>query len=134
MLTHAALTEQVIGIAITVHRALGPGLLESVYETCLAFELREARIPFRRQASIPVMYRGRRLKTGFRADLLIEDNLIVEIKAVQRLMLTHEAQVLTYLRMSGCAVALLLNFNERLLKDGLHRFANTQRAGTHIST
>lgn len=126
MLVHADLTEQIIGLAINVHRALGPGLLESVYETCLAFELTQVRIAFRRQAPIPVICRSNRLKTGFRADLLIDDNLIVEIKAVQRLTPVHEAQVLTDLRMSGRQIALSFNFNELRLKDGLRRFANTQ--------
>lgn len=126
MLVQGNLTEQVIGLAINVHRALGPGLLESVYETCLAFELKQARIPFRRQARIPVMYRGTRLETGFRADLLIADDLIVEVKAVQHLLPAHEAQALTYLRMSGCQVVLLLNFNALRLKDGLRRLVRSR--------
>ena len=125
MLVHSELTERVIGLAIHVHRALGPGLLESVYETCLAFELKQAGIPFRRQASIPVMYRGNRLRTGFMADLLIADDLIVEIKAVAHLVPEHDAQALTYLRMSGCQVVLLLNFSGLRLKDGLRRFVRT---------
>ncbi len=126
MLVHSILTEHVIGLAIEVHRALGPGLLESVYETCLAFELKQAAIPFRRQAPIPVMYRGNRLRTGFRADFLIADDLIVEIKAVEHLLPTHEAQALTYLRMSGCQVVLLLNFSGLRLKDGLRRFVRSR--------
>ena len=104
MLTHHDLTERVIGLAIAVHKELGPGLLESVYETCLALELKEAGIPFHRQAAIPIAYRGIRLHTGFRADLLIDQDVIVEIKAVERLVPEHEAQLLTYLRMSGCQV------------------------------
>jgi GxxExxY protein len=127
MLAHHALTERVIGLAIEVHRELGPGLLESVYETCLAFELKHAGIPFRRQASIPVVYHGFRLHTGFRADLLISEELIVEIKAVERLVPEHEAQLLTYLRMSGCQVGLLLNFNALRLKDGLRRLVRSHR-------
>ena len=128
MLTHQALTERVIGLAIDVHRELGPGLLESVYETCLAFELKQAEIPFRRQVSMPVMYRGVRLQSGFRADLLIADDLIVEVKAVERLLREHEAQLLTYLRMSHCQVGLLLNFNALRLKDGLRRLVRTREA------
>jgi GxxExxY protein len=126
MLTHQALTERVIGLAIDVHRELGPGLLESVYETCLAFELKQAGIPFRRQVSMPVMYRGVRLQSGFRADLLIADDLIVEVKAVERLLREHEAQLLTYLRMSHCQVGLLLNFNALRLKDGLRRLVRSR--------
>ena len=128
MLTHQALTERVIGLAIDVHRELGPGLLESVYETCLAFELKQAGIPFRRQVSMPVMYRGVRLQSGFRADLLIADDLIVEVKAVERLLREHEAQLLTYLRMSHCQGGLLLNFNALRLKDGLRRLVRTREA------
>jgi GxxExxY protein len=128
MLTHQALTERVIGLAIDVHRELGPGLLESVYETCLAFELKQAGIPYRRQVSMPVMYRGVRLQSGFRADLLIADDLIVEVKAVERLLREHEAQLLTYLRMSHCQVGLLLNFNALRLKDGLRRLVRTREA------
>ena len=128
MLTHEELTEQVIGLAINVHRGLGPGLLESVYETCLAFELKQAGVSFRRQASMPVVYRDVRLQSGFRADLLIADHLIVEIKAVERLSREHEAQLLTYLRMSQCEVGLLLNFNAIRLKDGLHRLVRSRPA------
>jgi GxxExxY protein len=128
MLVLESLTERVIGLAIDVHRELGPGLLESVYETCLGLELNQAGIAFRRQTPIPVTYRGLRLNTGFRADFLICDDLIVEIKAVDRLLPTHEAQLLTYLRMSGCQVGLLLNFNAVRLKDGLRRLVRSQRA------
>ena len=126
MLVHQDLTERVIGLAIDVHKELGPGLLESVYETCLAFELKQAGIAFKRQAPMPVVYHGFRLHTGFRADLLISDDLIVEVKAVERLVPAHEAQLLTYLRMSGCQVGLLLNFNAIRLKDGLRRLVQSQ--------
>ena len=129
MLTHQDLTERVIGLAIAVHKELGPGLLESVYETCLAFELKGAGIPFRRQAAIPIAYRGIRLHTGFRADLLIDQDVIVEIKAVERLVPEHEAQLLTYLRMSGCQVGLLLNFSALRLKDGLRRLIRSRQGG-----
>lgn len=120
------LTEQVIGLAIDVHKELGPGLLESLYEPCLAFELKQAGVTFRRQAPMPVVYHGLRLRTGFRADLLVSDDLIVEIKAIERLVPAHEAQLLTYLRMSGCQVGLLLNFNAIRLKDGLRRLVHRQ--------
>ena len=127
MLAHLDLTDRVIGLAIEVHKNLGPGLLESVYEACLAFELKRAGVQFRRQAPMPIVYRGFHLDTGFRADLLVAEGLIVEIKAVDRLVLAHEAQILTYLRMSGCPVGLLLNFNAVLLKDGLRRFVRSRR-------
>ncbi len=130
MLVQRDLTERVIGLAITVHHELGPGLLELVYETCLGLELTQAAIPFRHQASIPVSYRGMQLTTGFRADFLICEDLIVEIKAVDRLLPTHDAQLLTYLRMSGCQVGLLLNFNALRLKDGLRRFVRSQQRET----
>jgi GxxExxY protein len=111
MLVQSALTERVIGLAIDVHKALGPGLLESVYETCLCLELRHAGILFRRQVPMPVTYRGTRLETGYRTDLIVADQVIVEIKAVERLSPAHEAQALAYLRMSDCQMVLLLNFN-----------------------
>ena len=126
MLVQSALTEHVIGLAIQIHKELGPGLLESVYESCMALELKRADIPFRRQVPMPVTYRGVRLASGYRADLIVSDDLIVEIKAVERLHPAHEAQVLTYLRMSNCQVALLLNFHAIRLKDGLKRFVNTR--------
>jgi GxxExxY protein len=128
MLVQENLTDQVIGLSIRVHRELGPGLLESVYETCLAHELKHAGIPFRRQATIPVRYRDILLHTGFRADILVADDLIVEIKAVERLVPAHEAQLLTYLRMSGCQVGLLLNFNAVRLKDGMRRLVRSRES------
>ncbi len=122
MLLESTLTEQVIGLSMEVHRGLGPGLLKSAYETCLCFELREAEIPFQRQVGLPVVYKGVRLDAGFRADLLVARSLILEIKSVTAITAVHEAQILTYLRLSGCRVGLLLNFNALRLKDGLRRF------------
>jgi GxxExxY protein len=116
------LTERVIGLAINVHRALGPGLLESAYEECLCFELREAGILFDRQLPLPIVYKGIRLDCGYRLDVVLERDLIVEIKSVERLLPIHEAQMLTYLRLSGIKTGLLVNFNSVLLKDGIHRF------------
>ena len=116
------LTEQVIGCAIEVHRALGPGLLEAVYEECLCHELHENRLGFQRQIPVPVTYKAVNLETGFRADLVIEKELLIEIKAVERLLPVHQAQVLTYLKLSGIPKGLLLNFNTRVLKDGIRRF------------
>ena len=116
------LTEQVIGCAIEVHRALGPGLLEAVYEECLCHELHENGLGFQRQIPVPVTYKAVNLETGFRADLVIEKELLIEIKAVERLLPVHQAQVLTYLKLSGIPKGLLLNFNTRVLKDGIRRF------------
>jgi GxxExxY protein len=115
------LTEKVIGFAIEVHRQLGPGLLESAYEECLCYELKENGIPFRRQVSLPVVYKGVRLDCGYRLDVLIQDQLILELKTVERLMPIHEAQMLTYLKLSGVRTGLLLNFHSTVLKDGLRR-------------
>ena len=115
------LTEQVIGCAIEVHRALGPGLLEAVYEECLCHELHENGLGFQRQIPVPVTYKAVNLETGFRADLVIEKELLIEIKAVERLLPVHQAQVLTYLKLSGIPKG-LSNFNTRVLKDGIRRF------------
>jgi GxxExxY protein len=117
-----ALTERVIGFAIDVHRQLGPGLLESAYEECLCLELKHGDIEFSRQAALPVVYKEIRLDCGYRMDIVVQQELIIEIKAVERLMPIHEAQVLTYLRLSGHKVGLLMNFNSLVLKDGLRRF------------
>lgn len=122
MLMEVRLTQQVIGPAVAVHRGVGPGLLQSVYEQCLCFELREAGIPFARQVPVPVRYRGVELEEGFRADILVDRTVIVEVKSVAAIVLAHEAQLRTYLRMSGLRVGLLLNFNEPRLVDGLRRF------------
>jgi GxxExxY protein len=128
MLLARELTERVIGLAIEVHPQVkpgdqtGPGMLESVYEGCLCHELQQAGIAFQRQAGIPVTYKGVQFDEGFRADILVDQQVIVEIKAVAYLLPAHDAQVLTYLRMSGLRLGLLFNFHARLLKDGLRRF------------
>jgi GxxExxY protein len=116
------LTEKVIGAAIAVHRELGPGLLESTYQTCLAFELTARTVPFEQQLAVPLIYRGIRLDCGYRLDLLVDDKLVVEVKAVEKIERVFVAQILTYLRLTGCRVGLLINFNTTLLKDGIHRF------------
>ena len=116
------LTDSVIGLAIEVHRSLGPGLLESVYETCLSQELSGAGIGFQRQVALPVRFKGTRLESGFRADLVVEGQLLVELKSVEKLTPLHEAQLLTYLRLGDFRKGLLQNFNTRLLKDGIRRF------------
>lgn len=115
------ITESVIGAAIEVHRTLGPGLLESAYEECLCYELDSRNIPYEKQKSLPVVYKGKTLDCGYRLDLLVEDVVVVEIKAVQELLPIHEAQVLTYLRLGNWRVGLLINFNVPLLKRGIKR-------------
>jgi len=119
------LTGQIIGAAIEVHRHLGPGLLESAYETCLAYELQQLGLIVERQKALPLVYKEIRLDQGYRIDLLVEQSVVVEIKVVEQIAPVHEAQVLSYLRFSGCKVGLLLNFNVKLLKDGIRRFIMT---------
>jgi len=115
------LTEKIIGCAIAVHRELGPGLLESIYESALAIELEDAGIKFCRQMVVPVHYKGRTIGEH-RLDLLVDDGVVVEIKSVERHDPVFEAQVLSYLKMAGKHVGLLINFNSKLLKDGIRRF------------
>ena len=115
------LTGAIIGAAIEVHRALGPGLLESAYEECLCKELTLRRIPFERQRSLPVQYKGLNLDCGYRLDLLVADTVVVENKAVENLLPIHEAQLLTYLKLGGWKVGLLINFNVPVLKQGVRR-------------
>ncbi len=115
------LTKEIIGAAIEVHSALGPGLLESVYETCLCYELGLRSIEFERQKPLRVVYRGVELDCGHRVDLLVSGAVVVEIKALDELLPIHDAQVLTYLKLGGWSVGLLINFNVRLLKDGIKR-------------
>jgi GxxExxY protein len=118
----SGLGERVIGLGIDVHRHLGPGLLESAYEECLCFELAQAGIAYRRQVPLPIVYKDVRLDCGYRMDIVVGNELIVEIKAVERILPIHEAQMLTYLRLSSLRAGLLMNFNSVLLKDGLRRF------------
>jgi GxxExxY protein len=118
------LTETIIGAAIAVHRELGPGLLESAYEACLAFELAERGLDVARQMELPVIYRGVRIDCGYRLDLLVEKQVVVEVKSIDQLAPVHEAQILTYLRLSGCHVGSLINFNVRQLISGLKRFVH----------
>ena len=113
----------VVDAALRVHKALGPGLLESVYEACLAHELAKRGMSFRTQVTLPVRYDGVQLDAGFRVDLLVEDRVIVELKAVETLLPIHEAQLITYLKLSGLRLGLLLNFNVRLLREGMRRIA-----------
>ena len=115
------LTKEIIGAAIEVHRTLGPGLLESAYEECLCRELTVRGVPFARQVALPVEFKGLRLDCGYRLDLLVEKKVVVEIKAVESLLPIHEAQLLTYLKLGGWKVGLLINFNVPILMDGIRR-------------
>ena len=118
------LSGEVIGAAIEVHRALGPGLLESVYEECLCRELELRGVPYERQRELPVEYKGAKLDCGYRLDIVVADKLIVELKACEKLQPIHEAQLLTYLRLTGMKVGLLINFNVSVLKEGIKRLVN----------
>ncbi|UYV12553.1 MAG: GxxExxY protein [Phycisphaera sp.] len=115
------LTREIIGAAIEVHRALGPGLLESAYEACLAAELEDRGIRFQAQVPLPVLFKGRSIEAGYRMDLVVKDRVIVELKAIEKLLLIHEAQLLTYLKLSGLSTGLILNFNTPYLRDGIIR-------------
>jgi len=114
-------TQAIIGAAIAVHRALGPGLLESAYEACLAFELKDRGLSVIQQQPLPVVYRQVHLDCAYRLDLRVEDKVIVEIKSVDALLPIHKAQLLSYSKLSGCPVGLLINFNVGVLKDGIVR-------------
>jgi GxxExxY protein len=120
-LLHKELTEQIIGAAIEVHRALGPGLLESAYETCLHRELELRGVRFRDQVDVPVEYKGVKLDAGYRMDLLVADTIVVELKCVEKLAPVHEAQLMTYMRHTGKRVGLLINFYTPVLRDGIIR-------------
>ena len=116
------LSNRVIGCTLEVHRELGPGLLESTYEQCLAHELRLNGISYVLQHPLPVEYKGIRLDCGYRVDVLVENKLIIELKSVERIRPIHEAQLLTYMRLAGIKIGLLINFNVTKLKDGIKRF------------
>ena len=122
-----AVTGQIVAAAIEVHRYLGPGLLESSYASCLQRELEERRIRFVTQHPVPLVYKGTILDPAYRVDLVIEQTVIVELKCIERLLSVHDAQVLTYLRLTGCPVGLLINFNVPKLKDGIRRLLNPRR-------
>jgi GxxExxY protein len=115
------LTHEIIGAAIEVHRSLGPGLLESAYEECLAREFTIRGISFERQKPLPVVYKEVKVEAGYRVDFLVSGRIVVELKAIEALAPIHDAIVLTYLRMSGCRIGLLINFNCAALKDGIKR-------------
>lgn len=119
-----SITRRIIGAAIEIHRCLGPGLLESAYEACLAYELRQLGFKIEQQKPLPIVYRDVKLDCGYRLDLVVADCVIVEVKAVERLAPIHDAQLLSYLRLSNMKVGLLVNFHARVLKNGLKRIVN----------
>jgi GxxExxY protein len=116
------ITEKVIGCAIEVHRALGPGLLESAYEECLSFEMQKAGLFIERQKPVPVVYKDIKLDCGYRIDILVENAIVVELKTVDAFNPVHEAQILTYMKFSNKSTGLLINFNVTLLKNGIKRY------------
>jgi GxxExxY protein len=121
------ITEDIIGAAMDVHKAIGPGLLESAYEECLCHELQLRNLRFQRQVSLPVKYKNVRLDCGYRIDILVAGAVIVELKAIERIEPIHKAQILTYLKLSECSVGLLINFNVPVLNSGIQRIVNDFR-------
>jgi GxxExxY protein len=117
------IASQVVDSVFKIHRAFGPGLLESAYEVCLIHELKKRGLKVESQVVVPLVYDGVKIDTGFRMDLLVSDRLIVELKAVETILPVHEAQILTYLKVTGCRLGLLINFNVPLIKDGIKRVA-----------
>lgn len=111
----------IVDAGLQVHKALGPGLLESTYEECLAYELTDRGLQFRRQLAIPIVYKSVKLDAGYRLDLIVESKVIVEVKAIDQVQPIHQAQLITYLKLSGCRLGLLANFNVTLFKDGIRR-------------
>ena len=119
--TESDLTYRIIGLAMRVHRALGPGLLEGVYQRCLCHELAKADIPFAAQVQLPIRYDGIEIESGYRADIIVNKEVILELKSVEQIIPLHEAQMLTYMRISGTRIGLLINFNTMSLTDGIRR-------------
>ncbi len=122
-LAHRDLTKAILGCVIEVHSRLGPGLLESAYEECLCYELNRSGLAFQRQVALPIRYREIRLSCGYKMDLVVEDKILLELKSIDQLLPIHEAQVLTYLKLSGLRVGFLLNFNAVPMKNGIKRYA-----------
>ncbi len=118
------LSSKIIGAAIEVHRILGPGLLESAYEECICYELELRRIKFERQKALPIIYKGKRLDCGYRLDIVIDNKIITELKSIEKIEPIHKAQLLSYLKLSGQKLGLLLNFNVSVMKDGIVRLVN----------
>ncbi len=126
------LSGKIIELSIKIHRALGPGLLESTYHRCLEYELNQSNIPFVSEASMPVKYEKLCIENGYLADLIVDKRIIVELKSVEKINEVHKSQLLTYLKMSGITLGLLINFKEPLLKNGLHRFINSANAAKSL--
>ncbi len=118
------LSNQVIGLSIDVHKELGPGLLESVYEDCLCYELKSSKIRFERQKYFPIIYKNTQIANGFRLDIVIENSLLLELKTVEKILPIHEAQILTYMKLSEITLGLIINFNVPILKNGIKRIVN----------
>ena len=118
------ITETIIGVAIGIHKALGPGVLESAFEACMVYDLTQAGLRVEQQKSLPVVYREVKLECGYRLDLLVEKEVIVEIKSVEKFLPIHKAQLMSYLKLADCNVGLLINFNVEILKDGIQRVVN----------
>ena len=127
------ITEEILGAAMAVHTELGPGLLESAYEACLVLEMTQRGLKVERQKPMPLRYRGHELDVGYRLDLLVEGEVIVEVKAVEAMAPVHGARLLSYLRLSGCQVGLLLNFNVKRLREGIKRVVNEFPGPPHLS-
>ena len=123
-MTENEIATKIIGVCINLHKTLGPGLLESVYENTLAYDLKEIGFDVKQQVTIPLIYKEVKIEAGFRIDLLVDDKVIIELKSVEKLQPVHYAQILTYLKLSGKKLGLLINFNVKLLKNGVHRIAN----------
>jgi GxxExxY protein len=128
-----AVTGEVIGAAIEVHRHFGPGLFESTYVPCMQQELKARGLNFKTQFPVPLIYKGLRLEASYRVDLIVEGHVIVKLKAIEQLLPVHETQLLTYLRLTGCPVGLLINFNVPKLTDGVKRRVNTRTRGSTSS-
>ena len=120
-LTLNEITDKIIGVPINIHRELGPGLLESTYEACMVYDLVEIGLKVIQQKLLPVVYKGVKLECGYRIDLFVEDKIIIELKSVEKLLPIHKAQLISYLKLSGCKVGLLINFNVKILKNGIQR-------------
>lgn len=118
------ITEAIIGAAIEVHKALRPGLLESAYIACLVYELIERGYKATREVPLPLIYKGVKLDSGYRLDIFVNDKVIIEVKSVERLAPIHDAQIISYLKIATCKVGLLINFNVKMVKDGIKRFVN----------
>jgi len=123
-MTENELSNRIIGVAIELHKSIGPGLLESAYENALAFDLRQAGFDVKQQVPMPFVYKDVKLDVGYRIDLVVNDKIIIEIKSIEALAPVHFAQTLTYLKLSGLKLALLINFNSKLLKEHIHRIVN----------